>query len=302
MSRAKRWCFTLNNYTNAEHLHLAGAIGDERLGIEYLIYGKETGESGTPHLQGFVIFKAAVRLSTAKSRLALGRAHLEVARGSPQQASEYCKKDGDYEEYGELPEVTQGRRTDLDSFFQWADEFCNDNGRPPTYEDAAVEHPGIITKFPRALAVAEARCARPKISTGEPREWQVDLKDELLEPPDDRSVTFVVDEEGGKGKSWFVRYWLDNHRDTQFMSVGKRDDLAHIVEPQTKYFLFDVPRGQMEFFQYSIVEQLKNRLVFSPKYLSRTKTLYKMPHVVVFSNEMPDFEKLTHDRFNIKRI
>lgn len=39
------------------------------------------------------------------------RAHLEARKGSPKQASEYCKKEGDFVEKGELPR--QGTRSDL---------------------------------------------------------------------------------------------------------------------------------------------------------------------------------------------
>ena len=84
-----------------------------------------------------------------------------------------------------------------------------------------------------------------------------------------------MDPEGGKGKSWFAAYWFGKHSlETQLLSVGKRDDLAHAVDETKRYFFFDVPRGGMEYFQYSILEQLKNRVVFAPKYESTTKILH----------------------------
>lgn len=92
MSRAKRWCYTLNNPTTEYTL--------EDL-CEYHVFGREKGELGTPHLQGYIIFKKQLVLTAVKKLLP--GAHLEVARGTPQEASDYCKKDGDYFEYGELP-------------------------------------------------------------------------------------------------------------------------------------------------------------------------------------------------------
>jgi len=68
---------------------------------EYLVVGKEVGESGTPHLQGYVCLKSKKAFTWLKKRLP--EAHLEVMKGSPQQAAVYCKKDGDFEEYGTLP-------------------------------------------------------------------------------------------------------------------------------------------------------------------------------------------------------
>jgi hypothetical protein len=74
------------------------------------------------------------------------------------------------------------------------------------------------------------------------------------------------------------------------------------VDESKRIFLFNIPRGQMEYLQYSVMEQLKDRMVFSPKYQSSTKLLRFVPHVVVFCNEAPDMEKMTADRYILKEL
>lgn len=114
---AKHWCFTVNNYRSEDVDRLASvgsSIGLESgpgVAVVYLVYGKETGECGTPHLQGYIAFAKRTTLAAAK-RAVSSRAHLESARGSPAQAAEYCKKDGDYCEFGRLP-AGSGRRGSL---------------------------------------------------------------------------------------------------------------------------------------------------------------------------------------------
>lgn len=95
MARSRNFCFTLNNYT-AEEVE-AVKVWE----CAYLIFGKEVGESGTPHLQGYVSFPNAKTLAALKKYSA--RAHWEIARGTPKQASEYCEKDGDVFETGTRP-------------------------------------------------------------------------------------------------------------------------------------------------------------------------------------------------------
>lgn len=93
---SRRWCFTLNNYSDVEYKALLAIV------CCYLCVGREVGtENGVPHLQGFVVFDKPTRLTSLK-RIS-SRAHWEVARGSSKQASDYCKKDGDFHESGSLP-------------------------------------------------------------------------------------------------------------------------------------------------------------------------------------------------------
>ena len=72
--RSRKWCFTVNNYTDEDLDQISS------LNTQYLIYGRERGEEGTDHIQGFAIFRNAVTFSSLKSKLP--RAHIEVSKGS----------------------------------------------------------------------------------------------------------------------------------------------------------------------------------------------------------------------------
>lgn len=95
MQRSYNWCFTVNNWTNDDELKIQNA------GARYTVYGKEIGENGTKHLQGYMCFKSQRTLKSLSKKLP--RAHLEIRRGSHEQARDYCKKDGDFVEIGEEP-------------------------------------------------------------------------------------------------------------------------------------------------------------------------------------------------------
>lgn len=85
--RSKRWCFTLNNYTEEELSHLSHTF--DRLGAKYIL-GLEVGDSGTPHVQGYVEFKNQKEF--ASMRRICPRWHLEKAKGSRKQNIAYCSK------------------------------------------------------------------------------------------------------------------------------------------------------------------------------------------------------------------
>lgn len=297
-SQSCRWCFTLNNPTENDRRMLQQYWDSDDL--KYLIYGKETGESGTPHLQGYLVLKSRIRFRTLK-RLLGGRVHLELARGTHLQASDYCKKDGEFCEFGILPSDSEGNRRSFEYFVEWAKEFYEDTGIAPGERAIAQRFPGLFVRYPRSLlSLVEHNLPLPSFETGNLLPWQQELWNYLDNDPDDRTIRFIVDEEGGKGKSWFARYlYTKKQHDVQLLSVGKRDDIAHAIDATKKFFVFNVPRGGMEFLQYTILEQLKDRVVFSPKYASRTKMLGAIPHVVVMCNEQPDLTKMTADRYDI---
>lgn len=97
MAQSRNWCFTLNNFTDEEEQECEEWVAESH--ATYLCVGKEVGESGTPHLQGYVQWTARRRLAFCKERFT--RAHWEVSRAKdPAAAQTYCQKDGNYQEYG----------------------------------------------------------------------------------------------------------------------------------------------------------------------------------------------------------
>lgn len=97
--RSRHYCFTLNNYTSADIEYLS------TVACCYIIYGKEVGESGTPHLQGYVRFDNAVAMPKWPMK-----PHFEPAK-TVDQAIAYCQKDGDIYERGTRP-ATQAEKGD----------------------------------------------------------------------------------------------------------------------------------------------------------------------------------------------
>lgn len=97
---------TLNNYTEDELNNLINIFNTD---CKYAVIGKETGESGTPHLQIYTEWNNTKSLNVIKK--INNRLHCEERLGTKEQAADYCKKDGDYIEIGELKKM--GQRSDL---------------------------------------------------------------------------------------------------------------------------------------------------------------------------------------------
>lgn len=289
----KKWCFTHNNYTEGVKQLYADLFESEH--VKYGVLGYEVGENGTPHIQGFVWFTDPKTLNQCRNILPDGR-HLEPTRGTPAQAADYCKKGGDYDEFGSI-ETKAGRRTDWERLRDW----CKEQTKLPSDMELWQEFPTLFGRYSeRVRAICSMAIRVDSRDIGEPRQWQRQLEQRLEQEPDDRHIRFIVDEEGNAGKSWFIKYYMAKNPDkAQKLPFGKRDDMAFAYKPGKHVYFLDVPRKQMEFLQYSVLEMIKDGSVSSPKYESVMKETDVKAHVVVMCNELPDMEKLSRDRFKI---
>lgn len=103
--KSRSWCWTWNNYPKAPYDSYCQTWGN----VKYWCYGLEVGESGTPHLQGYVDFGSPRSLSGLKKLNP--QIHWEMRKGTWDQAVDYCKKGGTWYQGGTPFE--QGKRYDL---------------------------------------------------------------------------------------------------------------------------------------------------------------------------------------------
>lgn len=110
--RTRKWSFTLNNYTEEEMTQMTHFSGK-------LVFSKETGESGTPHLQGYIELKNARTLSGLKKELKINRIHLEPSYKNRQANVLYCVKEGNVirNDFGKI--YTGADLPKRDQLYEW---------------------------------------------------------------------------------------------------------------------------------------------------------------------------------------
>lgn len=148
MSSARNLVFTLNNYTQQEYDAIL------RWKCSYLVVGKEIGQEGTPHLQGYVEWGRSVRFTTLKKLNE--RIHWEKRMGTAKQASDYCKKDKDFVEVGEMS--NQGERSDLN-------EVKESILQGTKVDDIVLSNPNLYHQYGRTLNKIEDLAMRKKYRT-----------------------------------------------------------------------------------------------------------------------------------------
>lgn len=253
-SRYRKWCFTLNNYDEKD-LEIIDTKTHEYSNLKFIV-GKEIGESGTPHLQGYLEFKNAISMKSLKKWLP--RAHLEKARGSSKQNYDYCSKAGDFRT-NMFPDLKKRLLEELYHEVEW-------------------------------------------------RNWQQNILNILDSTPHQRTIHWIYDEVGNKGKSYLCKYiFLKYHC---IVAQGKSDNIFNQVlrwrehnpeELQIPPILVDISRGDYSHVNYSAIESVKNGFLYSGKYEGGV-VFGKNPHVFIFSNCEPDLEQFSQDRWELIHI
>lgn len=160
-SKSRTYCFTLNNYTESDIDYYQQLVNTGN--AKYIIIGKEVGAEGTPHLQGFVSFASPRSFNAIKDLLP--RAHLEKAN-TLSAAIEYCKKDGDFIEWGDAPKTQKEKGAGEKR--RWADAInaCKE-GR---FDDV---DPDIYLRYDQNCQRIRDRVIRARVlpDTEEKHEW-----------------------------------------------------------------------------------------------------------------------------------
>lgn len=126
----------------------------------------------------------------------------------------------------------------------------------------------------------------------------------LISQPE-RKVTWYWDAGGNTGKT-FLADWLDVWRDTFVVTGGKYADIAYAFNYE-EYIVFDYARDYAgdvdgkDRFPYKLLEDFKNKRVFSTKYRCIIKKAASC-HLIVFTNFAPDRKKLSPDRWDVHRL
>lgn len=258
-SPSKHYCFTLNNYKESDINDIIGSICSD--GTAYgtnpkYIFQEETGEDGTPHLQGYINFDRKVRPIGLFKWENAKRIHWEKCR-SPKHAINYCRK--------------KESRT--------GNVYTN-------------------IEFPEEVVVIDKETLRT---------WQKEVLDIIHGERDPRKIYWYYDYKGNTGKTQLSKYLVVKEK--ALVLSGKAADMKYGVISYMaknngiapKIIIFDIPRCSHDFISYQGIEEVKNGLFFSGKYES-DMCVYNPPHVICFANNIPDYDKLSKDRWEVTQI
>lgn len=307
-TRARRWCFTVNNPTEEIKENLRQGCTSNT--CKNAIIGMEVGTNGTPHLQGFFTLLERTYFTTLRAKWGT-TFHFEMARGSDEQNETYCKKEGNiFLQLGEFNSTTTEAGGKNQTGVVLAELIGDIRSRVPTRElisnpakcSVYARHAKVIKEIVRDLQQDDKL---DELAAGFEsailKHWQNELNIYLKERPSERRVIWFTDVIGNTGKTWMSRYLLATLRENCIRLENSKSDNIKYAYNGERVVIFDFSRSQADHVNYEVIESVKNGIMFSGKYESCSKT-FDIPHVVIFANFEPDLTKLSADRWDVRHF
>lgn len=229
-----------------------------------IVFGKEIcPKTGTPHLQGYVEFKNQKDFSALKKFNE--RIHWEAAIAKRECNLRYCGKD--------------------------------ENIIFNTFE-----------KVINPIKFKKQQILEKQYSNIEWKNWQKQIIEIVESAKNSRTIYWYWENTGNIGKSFLCKYLWAKY--SCVLGDGKKNDVAYsIAKWQEQHemddpdlVLIDVPRTNLDYVNYSMLEKLKDGLFSSGKYESTTVAFAESPHIIVFANAPPVTYNCSADRWVIVEI
>lgn len=145
--------------------------------------------------------------------------------------------------------------------------------------------------------------------------WQKEIYSKIFDEkgnvirPDKRKIISIIDNEGKKGKSEFLKWICYNYpKECIKLSQASESQLrAAVIKcgPKRCYFLslgrIDELNNKMDNLM-SIIEEIKNGHVMNTTYGTNRSLIMPYPHVFIFSNKTLKYDSLSKDRWEVFEI
>lgn len=263
---------------------------------KYVIFGIEIcPKTNKRHLQGYIELFNPCRIKKVQQLLGDNVAHIEIRRGTRDEARSYCMKDEKYEEFGKWNTVGQGRRQDLIDLVSKIENGASDYELLKENPEQVFSYEKFIKNTRNILKQQKFENYKKEFTENfKPNDIQSKIITQL-EKQNERQITWVYDPIGNTGKTWLSKF-LVGQGGIRFTN-GKNTDISYAYNGED-ICVFDFSRSLEDRINYDIIEQLKNGMVFSNKYESKCK-MFKPPKILCLSNFYPNLEKLSKDRWDI---
>lgn len=305
--RKKGWCFTINNPDGSlvgDELKrwMAGLTLPETTKIAYAVWSLEEGETGTPHIQGYVRFTNKLVFNTVR-RILSERAHVEGSNGSDQANYEYISHTGKHANKPGLLDGPyelgsrniEGKRDQLLVFREAVQHVRKFD---ELYEDPSIA--SVLARYPQYALKMFTLERNKKIKTVEIDKlycWQWGILYYLKQGWQTRRIYWIWSERSGTGKSSFGQFLCSRY--DVLIASGEYKDILYAYQDQ-EVIWFDLARAdQLNGNLTSTLELLSNGgRQMSTKYQACQKIV--QAHIIVTSNKAPPTDVLPNRLVSIE--